>query len=277
MKTDKNTVTVNITSRWDSSNILFSAEVGAEIAENLRVKVALEIGVNARAYLARANLAGANLARANLAGANLAGANLDGANLAGANLDGANLDGAYLARANLAGAYLARANLDGANLDGANLDGAYLARANLDGANLDGANLDGANLAGANLDGANLDGAYLAGADLAGAYLAGAYLARANLDGAYLDDKSVLTGERPIFMLGPIGSESRTFVAYITASGLRLRAGCFFGTREQFLAKLDNKHGMATVHAREYHAALAMIDAHCKLWTPKADETEAAA
>jgi hypothetical protein len=257
MKTDKNTVTVNITSRWDSSNILFSAEVGAEIAENLRVKVALEIGVNARANLARANLAGANLARANLAGANLAGANLARAYLDGANLARAYLDGANLARANLARAYL-----DGANLARAYLDGANLARANLAGANLDGANLARANLARANLARANLARAYLDGANLAG---------------AYLDDKSVLTGERPIFMLGPIGSESRTFVAYITASGLRLRAGCFFGTREQFLAKLDNKHGMATVHAREYHAALAMIDAHCKLWTPKADETEAAA
>jgi hypothetical protein len=92
-----------------------------------------------------------------------------------------------------------------------------------------------------------------------------------------LDDGSTLTGERPIFMLGPIGSESRTFVAYITASGLRLRAGCFFGTREQFLRKLDDKHGMATTHAREYHAALAMIDAHCELWTPEAATEEAAA
>jgi hypothetical protein len=47
---------------------------------------------------------------------------------------GAYLDGAYLDGANLAGAYLARANLDRAYLDGANLDGAYLAGANLAGA-----------------------------------------------------------------------------------------------------------------------------------------------
>jgi hypothetical protein len=79
-----------IKSRWGGS-VLFSVEAGD-------IKVALEMGVKARA---------------NLAGANLAGANLDGANLAGANLDGAYLDGANLARANLAGAYLARANLVG--------------------------------------------------------------------------------------------------------------------------------------------------------------------
>ena len=103
--------------------------------------------------------------------------------------------------------------------------------------------------------GANLDGANLAGANLAGAYL----------DGANLDDRSTLTGERPIFMLGPIGSESRTFVAYITRQGLRLRAGCFFGPRETFLERLDKTHGNSA-HAQEYNAALAMIDAHYALW-----------
>ena len=185
------TVTVNIVSRWDSTNILFSVEVDAKISARLRIRAAVEIGVNAGAYL-------------------------DGANLVGANLDGASL----------AGAYLAGANLDGANLVGANLDGANLARANLAGA---------------------------------------------NLVGAYLDGKSTLIGERPIFMIGPIGSESRTFMAYITSQGPRIRAGCFFGTREEFLARLKNKHGGNT-HAQEYMAALALIDAHFKLWAPDAVE-----
>ena len=180
------TVTVNIVSRWDSTNILFSVEVDAKISARLRIRAAVEIGVNAGAYLA-------------------------GANLVGANLDGASLAGAYLA---------------GANLVGANLDGANLARANF---------------------------------------------ARANLDGAYLDGKSTLIGERPIFMIGPIGSESRTFMAYITSQGPRIRAGCFFGTREEFLARLKNKHG-GNAHAQEYMAALALIDAHFKLWAPDAVE-----
>ena len=210
------TVTVNIVSRWDSTNILFSVEVDAKISARLRIRAAVEIGVNAGAYL-------------------------DGANLVGANLDGASLAGAYLAGANLVGA-----NLVGANLDGANLDGANLAGANLVGANLDGANLARANLARANF-------------------------ARANLDGAYLDGKSTLIGERPIFMIGPIGSESRTFMAYITSQGPRIRAGCFFGTREEFLARLKNKHG-GNAHAQEYMAALALIDAHFKLWAPDAVE-----
>jgi len=158
-----------------------------------------------------------------------------------------------------------------ANLAGANLAGAYLAGAYLDGAYLDGANLDGANLAGAYLARANLAGANLAGANLDGANLAGAYL-----DGAYLDGETKLAGERPLMQIGPIGSVSRYLVAYITTKGLRLRAGCFFGTRDEFVAQVGGTHG-DSVHGREYMAALASIDAHYELWAPKESAEEAAA
>ena len=162
------------------------------------------------------------------------------ANLARANLAGANLDGAYLARAILARAYLARANLARANLAGANLDGAYL----------DGANLDGANLA------------------------------RANLAGAYLDGGLKLVGARPIFQIGPIGSRSDFFIVYITDHGLRFDAGCQRQiTREAFEKRLSDTHG-DNEHAREYRAALALIDVHAELWTPVSEQasvfTEAA-
>ena len=150
----------------------------------------------------------------------------------------------------------ARANLAGANLAGAYLDGAYLARANLARANLAGANLDGANL-----DGANLAGAYLAVANLAGANLAEANLAEANLDGA------LLVGERPIFQIGPIGSRCAYFTAYLTSEGVKLRAGCFFGTVDEFTAKLSEEHG-DSIHAKEYRAAIDLIHCHAGLWTP---------
>jgi uncharacterized protein YjbI with pentapeptide repeats len=171
-----------------------------------------------------------------------AGANLAGAYLAGANLDGANLAGAYLA---------------GANLDGAYLDGAYLAGAYLAGAYLAGANLDGANLDGANLDGANLDGAYLARANLDGA----------NLDGAKIKDDCTLVGQRPIFQIGPIGPRCDYFSAYITDKGLRFDAGCQRQiTREVFEERLQDNHG-DNLHAKEYKAALALIDIHAELWS----------
>ena len=112
-----------------------------------------------------------------------------------------------------------------------------------------------ANLAGANLDGANLAGAYL--------------------DGANLADKSELQGDRPILQIGPIGSRCAYFVAYLTNNGLRLHAGCFFGTRDEFEKKLQDEHDNND-HAKEYRAALAMIDAHAEIWTPKLEEKEAA-
>ena len=151
----------------------------------------------------------------------------------------------FAARATLEKAVKAGANLAGANLDGANLAGANLARAYLAGANLDGANLDGANL-----DGANLARAYLAGA---------------NLDGAKMGDKSI-TGDRPVMMIGPIGSRSDYLTAYMTDGGIVLKAGCFTGTVNEFRDKLAQTHG-ENEHAREYAAALVMIEAHAAIWT----------
>jgi uncharacterized protein YjbI with pentapeptide repeats len=117
--------------------------------------------------------------------------------------------------------------------------------------------LEKATASGANLAGANLAGADLAGANLAGADLARAYLARANLSGAYLSGKKLI-GERPIFMIGPIGSRCAYFTSYITNAGIMLRAGCFFGSLEEFRVKLIKEHG-ENRHRREYEAALTLI------------------
>ena len=186
---------------------------------------------------------------------------VEAAAAAGANLDGAYLDGANLARAYLAGANLAGAYLAGANLAGAYLAGAYLAGANLAGAYLDGANLDRAYLGGANL----------AGANLAGAYLAGAYLAGANLAGAYLDGSQIAVGDRPIIQIGPLGSRAAYLIAWLTCAGIYIRAGCFWGTRDEFAARVKETHGNG-IQAQEYEAALALIDAHARLWMPKEGE-----
>jgi hypothetical protein len=116
------------------------------------------------------------------------------------------------------------------------LEKATAARKDLSGANLSGANLSGANLSGANLSGANLSGGLK------------------------------LAGTRPYFAIGPIGSRYDSLVAYITEKGLRLQAGCFFGTRDEFVAKLDAEHG-DNEHGKEYRAALVMVDAHVSIWT----------
>ena len=142
--------------------------------------------------------------------------------------------------------------------------GAYLSDAYLIGANLSRADLSGAYLIGANLRGANLRGANLIGADLSGAYLSG----------AYLNNKEKLIGYRPIFQIGPIGSRCAYFVAYITDKGLRFDAGCQRQiTREVFDGRLTELHG-ENDHATEYRAALALINAHAEIWTPKEESPD---
>ncbi len=150
-----------------------------------------------------------------------------------------------------------KATTAGADLYGADLYGADLRGANLGGANLYGANLGGANLGGANLGGANLYGANLGGANLYGA----------NLGGANLRGKK-LVGSRPFLQIGPIGSRSDYLQAFITDAGVMVRTGCFFGTRTQFEHAVRAEHG-DNEHAQEYLAALVLIDAHAKLWTPE--------
>ena len=143
----------------------------------------------------------------------------------------------------------------------------------LEKANLSGVNLSGANLSGADLSRADLSGADLSGASLYGANLSGAYLSGADLSGANLANGAKLVGARPIFQIGPIGSRCAYFTAYITDKGLRFDAGCQRQiTRKVFENRLAEEHGENN-HAKEYCAALALIDAHAEIWTPKEETT----
>ncbi|HVL77609.1 MAG TPA: pentapeptide repeat-containing protein [Noviherbaspirillum sp.] len=132
------------------------------------------------------------------------------------------------------------------------------------GADLRGANLGDANLYGANLRGANLYGANLRGADLYGANLGDANLGDADLGGANLYGRK-LSGSRPLFQLGPIGSRNDYLLSFVTDQGVMIRAGCFFGTRNEFEAAINETHG-DNEYGQEYRAALALIDKHAELW-----------
>ena len=167
---------------------------------------------------------------------------------------------------NLAGANLAGANLAGANLTGANLSDANLYGADLSKANLNDASLYGANLIGTCLYSADLSGADLRGADLSGIDLSRANLSKANLNGACLRNKETLIGNRPVFQIGPIGSRCDYLTVYMTNQGLRFDADCQRQiTRAVFEKRLAMLHG-ENKHAQEYHAALAFIDAHHRIW-----------
>jgi len=157
--------------------------------------------------------------------------------------------------------------LYGANLYGANVDGADRHGADLYGANLYDAALDGANLYGADLRGADLHGANLGGADLYGANLYGANLRGANLYGANLGEKfGKLTAGRPFFQCGPIGSRSDYLQSFITNKGIVIKAGCFTGFLDEFVAKVESTHGDNN-HAKEYAMAVLMVEAHAAIWS----------
>ena len=117
----------------------------------------------------------------------------------------------------------------------------------------------------ADLYGADLYGADLRSADLRSANLRSANLYGADLRSADLGDAGKLTGDRPYFAVGPIGSRQDVLAAFLTEKGVYLRSGCFFGTVEQFRAKLAHEHG-ENVHAKEYTAALGLVLAHYEAW-----------
>ena len=137
-----------------------------------------------------------------------------------------------------------------------------LEKAVKDDADLRGSNLRGSNLSHSNLSGSNLSGSDLRYSDLSGSDMRGSNLSGSNLSG------EKLIGDRPVLMVGPIGSRCDYLAAYLTDKGVRLRAGCFFGDVDTFRAKLEETHG-DTNHAAEYHAALALIEKHAEIWTPK--------
>ena len=143
-----------------------------------------------------------------------------------------------------------------ANLRDADLRGANLQDANLWDANLRGANLRGANLWDADLWDANLQDANLRDADLRGADLRGANLRDADLRGANLRDAA-----GKILSFGPIGS--RQGITYVTKTErtILVRCGCFYGTLEEFAAKVEEEHGDSQ-HGKSYKAAIEFIKAH---------------
>ena len=121
--------------------------------------------------------------------------------------------------------------------------GAYLYGADLYGANLRGADLYRANLRGANLYGANLYGADLRGADLEGA----------NLRGANLRGAGKLSTSEDILLVGNIGSRLGFTTIYNTDKGIYVQCGCFFGTIDEFVVKVEETH-KGTRHERDYKA-----------------------
>ena len=107
-------------------------------------------------------------------------------------------------------------------------------------------------------------GANLSVADLSGAYLSGAYLYSADRK------KLALVGRRPFLSIGPLGSRRATLLVFLTDAGVYVRAGCFWDTLEAFKTAVEATHG-TNEHAQEYAPAIALIEAHARLWPAEAE------
>ena len=64
-----------------------------------------------------------------------------------------------------------------------------------------------------------------------------------------------------ILSFGPIGS--RQGITYVTKTErtVHVRCGCFYGTLEEFAAKVEKEHGDSQ-HGKSYKAAIEFIKAH---------------
>ena len=85
--------------------------------------------------------------------------------------------------------------------------------------------------------------------------------------GANIFNGHILIGKRPILQIGSIGSREDYLVAFLTDGGIKIKAGCFSGSIEEFEKAVRKTHG-DNQHGKEYDAALAMIKAHAEIWNP---------
>jgi hypothetical protein len=133
-------------------------------------------------------------------------------------------------RADLRGAYLYRADLRDADLRRADLREAYLLDANLSGADLRGADLRDADLRDADLRGADLYGADLTGA----------------------------TG---IACIGPVGRRGLIIYAVAHDDGPMVQAGCWWGSVEDTIARIEADYADDPVARDRYVAAVRAVAA----------------
>lgn len=133
--------------------------------------------------------------------------------------------------------------------------GTEAVRADLSGAFLYGADLRGADLREADLCGADLSGAVLYGADLRGAVMREADLYGAILRGADL------TGATGIASIGPVGRHGRIIYAVAHDEGPRIQAGCWWGTVDDTIARIEADYANDPAARDRYIAAVRSVGA----------------
>jgi uncharacterized protein YjbI with pentapeptide repeats len=173
--------------------------------------------------------------------------------LSGSYLRGSDLSGSYLRGSNLSGSYLRGSNLSGSDLSGSDLSGSYLRGSNLRGSDLRGSDLRNSDLRGSNLSGSDLRNSDLSDSDLSGSNLRGSYLSGSDL-----------SGSNGVYIFNKQGGRLCYAVVHKNKKSLMIKAGCFWGTLEEFSAEASKLYKDDT--AKNYAAQIEYLRAlECQL------------
>ena len=158
-----------------------------------------------------------------------------------------------------------RKELHYADLHKVNLYGADLAHADLPYTDLKRANLSYANLSYANLSYTDLRYANLADADLSCTTLSNTNIFGADLRYVKLAENVTVkaTTWRRYTAISNVGSRNDTLHLFNTNAGIFVKTGCFSGTVDKFMAKVEASHGK-TRYAQDYAAAIAFAKQYFK-------------
>ena len=84
---------------------------------------------------------------------------------------------------------------------------------------------------------------------------------------AWVSGNARVSGDANILTIGPIGSRGATLTVCTDSKlGVRYSTGCFSGSREKFLAKVETEHG-DNEHGNAYAAAVLLADHLVKPYT----------
>jgi hypothetical protein len=103
--------------------------------------------------------------------------------------------------------------------------------------------------------------ASMIGASMVGANMNRASMVGASMDGANMDGANI----KRILQVGPVGSRKSYLVCFQTDKGIKINAGCWWGTDKEFVARVTKVHG-DTIYAKEYTATIKFIQQYFKLY-----------
>jgi uncharacterized protein YjbI with pentapeptide repeats len=132
-------------------------------------------------------------------------------------------------------------------------------------ADLSGKDFSGIELAGGVFDNSRFDNSRFDNSRFDNSSFYNSRFDNSSFDNSSFDGQIISKTPRPFLFIGPLGADQHQLMAVSTVKGIRLKTGCFSGSVTEFVAALKKKHGDNDI-AKEYQAALALIELHFKLW-----------